>query len=342
MEPGEDITSMFDRFTNIANKLSQLGKPIPECELVKRLLRCLPKSWKPKVTAIREAKDLNIITLDDICCSFLTHELELKEEEEEDRKEVKEKRKSITLKASIFEEKLEELSCDDDEELALVARKFIKLMSRRNRRLTKRGHEMLFAQLDKRKGGTVSFGDDSKGRIHVIGTVGKELIDSDDYVEYGLNVYLNGKEFVMITDDLRNLLKIEYKEGEFELLEKYDPSSLLEIITGKKEKYSSKSNYGLITSPHIRILHYFMAVNIQGKSGSFSYISLQDLWLMEHAFNGVSLNLGRFMIEKMRSACRLDKVNLPYGNVITSLVQKKGIWAKRYDMNLVKTRDQAI
>ncbi|WRX29159.1 hypothetical protein QQP08_021646 [Theobroma cacao] len=44
MERGEDITSMFDRFTNITNKLSQLGKPIPEHELVKRLLRCLPKS----------------------------------------------------------------------------------------------------------------------------------------------------------------------------------------------------------------------------------------------------------------------------------------------------------
>ncbi|WRX17144.1 Reverse transcriptase [Theobroma cacao] len=249
MEPGKNITSMFDRFTNITNKSSQLGKPIPEHELVKRLLRSLPKSWKPKVTAIRVAKDLNIITLDEICGSLLTHELELKEEEEEDRREVKEKKKSIALKVNILEKKLKELSCDDDEELALVARKFRKLMSRRNRRLTRRdetpkknkkskkamvvatwsdsdtssfetddekseeraniylmaqedeievelqlketcsraqlkkkqpwyldsgcsrhmtGHEMLFAQLDKRKGGIVSFGDDSKGRIHGI------------------------------------------------------------------------------------------------------------------------------------------------------------------------------
>ncbi|EOY03183.1 Uncharacterized protein TCM_017784 [Theobroma cacao] len=101
MEPGEDITSMFDRFTNITNKLCQLGKPIPKHELVKRLLRSLPKSWKPKVTAIREAKDLNIITLDEIYGSFLTHELELKEEEKEDRREAKEKKKSIALKASM-------------------------------------------------------------------------------------------------------------------------------------------------------------------------------------------------------------------------------------------------
>ncbi|WRX09068.1 zinc finger protein [Theobroma cacao] len=49
------------------------------------------------------------------------------------------KKKSIALKASILEKELEELSCDDDEDLALVARKFRKLMSRRNRRLTRRG-----------------------------------------------------------------------------------------------------------------------------------------------------------------------------------------------------------
>ncbi|EOY08395.1 Uncharacterized protein TCM_022785 [Theobroma cacao] len=103
MEHGEDITNMFDRFTNITNKLSQLGKPIPEHELVKRLLRSLPKSWKPKVIAIREAKDLNIITLDEICGSLLTHELELKEEEEEDQRESKEKKNSIALKANILE-----------------------------------------------------------------------------------------------------------------------------------------------------------------------------------------------------------------------------------------------
>ncbi|WRX18653.1 hypothetical protein QQP08_011140 [Theobroma cacao] len=109
---------MFDRFTNITNKLIQLGKPIPEHELVKRLLRSLPKNWKPKVTIIREAKDLNIITLDEFCGSLLTHKLELKEEEEEDRKEAKEKKKSIALNASILEEELEELSCDNDEELA--------------------------------------------------------------------------------------------------------------------------------------------------------------------------------------------------------------------------------
>ncbi|EOY03452.1 Cysteine-rich RLK (RECEPTOR-like protein kinase) 8 [Theobroma cacao] len=93
----------------------------------------------PKVTAIREAKDLNVITLDEICGSLLTHELKLKEEEEEDRKEAKEKNKNIALKDSILEEELDKLSYDDDEELALVVRRFRKLMGKRNCRLTRRG-----------------------------------------------------------------------------------------------------------------------------------------------------------------------------------------------------------
>ncbi|WRX28674.1 hypothetical protein QQP08_021161 [Theobroma cacao] len=122
-----------------------------------------------------------------------------------------------------------------------------------------------------------------------------ELEDFDDYVEDGLNVYLNGKEFVVITKDLGSLLKIEWEEGEYEFPKKYDLSLLWEIITGRKEKYSSNSNSGLIIIPQIRILHYFIAVNIQRRSGSLSYISFQDLWLMEHAFNGVALNMGRFV-----------------------------------------------
>lgn len=91
------------------------------------------------MTTIREAKDLNVITLDEICGTFLTHELELKEEEEENMREAKKKKKkSIALKVSILEEELDELFCDDDEKLALVARRFRKLMGKRNRRLARR------------------------------------------------------------------------------------------------------------------------------------------------------------------------------------------------------------
>ena len=44
MQSNESITSWFDRYTTIVNQLNQLGRVIPEDELVKRLLRSLPKA----------------------------------------------------------------------------------------------------------------------------------------------------------------------------------------------------------------------------------------------------------------------------------------------------------
>ena len=74
MQPNENITSWFDRYTIIVNQLNQFGKAIPEDEMVKRLLRSLLKTWRSIVVVIREAKDLNKISLDEICSSLLTYE----------------------------------------------------------------------------------------------------------------------------------------------------------------------------------------------------------------------------------------------------------------------------
>ncbi|EOY19423.1 Uncharacterized protein TCM_044513 [Theobroma cacao] len=62
---------------------------------------------------------------------------------------------------------------------------------------------------------------------------------------------------------------------------------------------------------------------------------------MKHAFNGTPLNLGRFMVKRMRRACIKDKINLPYGNIITSLVQKKGIWCSKYETDKQYKKDIA-
>ena len=61
MLENKSINLWFDRYTTIVNQLNQLGKIIPEDELVERLLRSLPKTWRSTVVAIREAKDLNKI-----------------------------------------------------------------------------------------------------------------------------------------------------------------------------------------------------------------------------------------------------------------------------------------
>ena len=86
MQLNENITSWFDRYTTIANQLNQLGKVITEDEMVKRLLRSLPKTLRSIVVAIREVKDLNKISLDEICGSLLIYEQEVNQIDEEKKK----------------------------------------------------------------------------------------------------------------------------------------------------------------------------------------------------------------------------------------------------------------
>ncbi|GAV73622.1 UBN2 domain-containing protein [Cephalotus follicularis] len=95
MHDHENISYMFTRFTTIINSLKNLGKSYPNQELVRKILRCLLKSWTPKVTAIEEAKDLSTLPLEQILASLMTHETIMKNHE---NVEVK-KKKSIALKA---------------------------------------------------------------------------------------------------------------------------------------------------------------------------------------------------------------------------------------------------
>ena len=94
MQANESITSWFNRYTTIVNQLNQRGRVIPKDEMVKRLLRSLPKSWRSIVVAIKEAKDLNKISLDEIYGSLLTYEQEVNQIDEEEEKELVEKKKA--------------------------------------------------------------------------------------------------------------------------------------------------------------------------------------------------------------------------------------------------------
>ncbi|GAV83656.1 DUF4219 domain-containing protein/UBN2 domain-containing protein, partial [Cephalotus follicularis] len=75
------ISYMFTRFTTIINSLKNLGKSYSNQELVRKILRCLPKSWTPKVTVIEEAKDLSTLPLEQLLGSLMTHETTMKNHE---------------------------------------------------------------------------------------------------------------------------------------------------------------------------------------------------------------------------------------------------------------------
>ena len=131
MKPYETITEIFTKFTDILNGLKSLGKDYSNSDVVHKILRSLPKNWKPKVTTIQEAKDLKKIALEELIGLLMTHELNINQGKE---KEVK-KKKSIVPKATAIheEESDSEEDSEDDKEMAILARKFKKFMRRRKK-----------------------------------------------------------------------------------------------------------------------------------------------------------------------------------------------------------------
>ena len=85
--------------------------------------------------AIKEAKDLNKISLDEICGSFIIYKQEVNQMEEKENKEV-DKKKSLALKMSSHKKETSESSCEDEEyEMAIVAKRYKKLGFQKSQRM---------------------------------------------------------------------------------------------------------------------------------------------------------------------------------------------------------------
>src|SRR5262249_20058406 len=126
MEEGETINDMFTRFSSILNELKGLGKEYKNAEVVRKILRCLPYSWSPKVTAIEEAKDLDKLTLDELMGSLITHEIMRKEKDEPKKK----KELALVTNSSPYTSDSDKTE-EDDNEIALLSRQFKKFLSRK-------------------------------------------------------------------------------------------------------------------------------------------------------------------------------------------------------------------
>ncbi|KAH9768027.1 hypothetical protein KPL71_011486 [Citrus sinensis] len=119
--------SKISRFTDIVNTPGALGKTFSNSEKVKKIIRSLPKEWRQKRTAIEEAKDLNILPINDLIGSLISYDEDMAAE-----KSIEEKKKSIALKASKYEsDKESEL---DEEEMDMLARGFRKLFKKSGER----------------------------------------------------------------------------------------------------------------------------------------------------------------------------------------------------------------
>ena len=66
MKNGETISQLQTRFTHIVNHLLGLRKTFEDDELNIKILNCLTRTWEPKITAIKESKDLALMLMDDL------------------------------------------------------------------------------------------------------------------------------------------------------------------------------------------------------------------------------------------------------------------------------------
>ena len=133
---------MQKRFTRIVNYLIRLGKQFDKDELNIKILKCLDRSWQPKVIAIFETRDLTTLTTTTLFGKLREHEMEMTRLKE--MKTAENKIRSLTLKSKAAEVGTSEDSSEEESDtksLNLLTRKFqkfIRLKSRTKNQQNKR------------------------------------------------------------------------------------------------------------------------------------------------------------------------------------------------------------
>ena len=77
MEDDENVEVMFSRFQTLVAGLRVLNKGYSTADHVKKIIRSLPSKWRPMVTTLKLAKDLNNTSLEELVSSLRSHEIEL-------------------------------------------------------------------------------------------------------------------------------------------------------------------------------------------------------------------------------------------------------------------------
>ena len=81
MEDDETIEEMFSRFQMLVAGFRVQDKGYSTADHVKKIIRSLPKKWRPMVTALIVSKDLNNTSLEELISSLRSHEIQLLEDE---------------------------------------------------------------------------------------------------------------------------------------------------------------------------------------------------------------------------------------------------------------------
>ena len=75
MGDNESFDSFYGKLNEIVIAKLNLGEKIEDAKVVRKILRSLPESFRAKVTAIEESKDLDEIKIQELIGSLQTYEL---------------------------------------------------------------------------------------------------------------------------------------------------------------------------------------------------------------------------------------------------------------------------
>ena len=77
MHENKNFSSFYFELSDIVNSSFNLGELISDLKVVRKILRSLLEIFKPKVTAIKESKDIDSMRVDEFVGSIQTYEMAL-------------------------------------------------------------------------------------------------------------------------------------------------------------------------------------------------------------------------------------------------------------------------
>ena len=125
MKEDESFDEFYPKLKDIVNSAFNLGEVILKPNIVKKVLRSLPKRFHAKITAIEESKDIDKIPLTELVGNLQTYELGLTR--------IGKSSKGKTLALKVKSSDTDEFSDDEDFKMkSYITRQFKKFMKNAN------------------------------------------------------------------------------------------------------------------------------------------------------------------------------------------------------------------
>ena len=159
----ESFDESYAKLKDIANSTFNLGEHIPEPKIVRKILISLPEIFNAKITAIKESKDLDYISLTKLIGNLQTYELGLARV----RKGSKGKNMALKVKNDDNNELLED---EDTEFKSYITRQFKKFIKYVNVKASDKDcKQSKFSQFKSQEKGKREFKNDGQGNNVLVG-----------------------------------------------------------------------------------------------------------------------------------------------------------------------------